>query len=63
VRVADRFTPEALAAITEAHTPSGAHRTTTTPFPEWVPAADQRAGAKLGVADALGQLPECLRKR
>ena len=63
VRVADRFAPEALAAITEEHTPSGAHRTTATPFPEWVPAAARRAGAKLDVADALAQLPECLTKR
>jgi hypothetical protein len=63
VRVADRFAPEALAAITEEHTPSGAHRATTTPFPEWVPEADRRAGARLGVADALGQLPACLTKR
>lgn len=62
VRVADRFAPEALAAITEEHTPSGAHRTTTTPFPEWVPDADLRAGQRLDIADALAQLPECLTK-
>jgi hypothetical protein len=63
VRVADRFPTEALAAITEEHTPSGAHRTTTTAFPDWVPEADVRAGQRLAVADALGQLPECLTKR
>jgi hypothetical protein len=63
VRVADRFPTEALAAITEEHTPSGAHRTSTTPFPDWVPEADVRAGQRLAVADALGQLPECLTKR
>jgi hypothetical protein len=62
VRVADRFAPEALAAITEEHTPSGAHRTTPTPFPEWVPASERRAGARLDVADALAQLPACLTK-
>jgi len=62
VRVADRFPPEALAAIAEEHTSSGAHRTTSTPFPDWVPAEDLRAGRRLDVADALAQLPECLTK-
>jgi hypothetical protein len=38
VRLASRFPPERLAALHEEHTSSGRHRTTTTPFPEWVPA-------------------------
>ena len=38
VRVASRFPPEKLAALHEEHLPSGRHRTSTTPFPDWVPA-------------------------
>lgn len=37
VRLASRFPPERLASHHEEHTPSGHHRTTTTPFPDWVP--------------------------
>jgi hypothetical protein len=37
VRLASRFPPERLAALHEEHTASGRHRTTTTPFPDWVP--------------------------
>ena len=35
VRLADRFKPEELAAVTEEHTASGAHRKVETAFPEW----------------------------
>jgi hypothetical protein len=61
VRVADRLPPERLAAITEEHTASGAHRVTTQPFPDWVPSEARRAGAKLSIDEALAMLPECLR--
>jgi hypothetical protein len=58
VRVAPRVPPEALAALHEEHLPSGRHRTTTTPFAEWVPGdavtaakqmTDEQADAALGV--------------
>jgi hypothetical protein len=62
VRLADRFPSPSLDAIHEEHTPSGAHRTTVTPFPEWVPADALAAGAELGELDALHALPECLRR-
>ena len=37
VRLADRLPVERLAALHEEHTPSGAHRVSEQPFPEWVP--------------------------
>jgi hypothetical protein len=61
VRVADRFSAAALAAIREEHTPSGAHRVTETPFPDWVPEESLRAATRLTEQDALDQLPLCLR--
>ena len=60
-RVSDRFPPASLASVTEEHTPSGAHRKVETPFPEWVPAAAIAAAESLTDAQALAELPECLR--
>jgi hypothetical protein len=62
VRLADRFPPAALDAIHEEHTPSGAHRTSVTPFPDWVPAGALEAGAELGEMEAMRMLPECVRR-
>jgi hypothetical protein len=59
VRVAARFPAERVAAVHEEHTESGNHRTTTTPFPDWVPPdvmaianamSEQDADAELGAA-------------
>jgi hypothetical protein len=61
VRVADRFAPGRLAAVDEEHTAAGAHRRVETPFPDWVPAEDLAAAAKLTVDEAIDQLPACLR--
>ena len=61
VRVADRFPAERLAAVDEEHTSSGAHRTVTVAFPDWVPAAERDRAASLSVEEALAQLPACLR--
>jgi len=61
VRVADRYSPGRLAAIDEEHTATGAHRKIETPFPDWVPAEDLAAAAKLTVDEALDRLPACLR--
>jgi hypothetical protein len=61
VRVADRFPPERLAAVSEEHTASGKHRKVETPFPDWVPTEVQVAANELTEAAALAQLPECLR--
>jgi hypothetical protein len=64
VRVADRFLPERarrLAAISEEHTNTGAHRVHELAFPDWVPDDVLRAGKRLSVDDALAELPACLR--
>ena len=37
VRLADRFSPSALARLDERHTESGKHIIESTPFPRWVP--------------------------
>jgi hypothetical protein len=61
VHLADRFPTAALGSVVEEHTASGAHRSTTVPFPDWVPADVVAAAAALDDADALAQLPACLR--
>ena len=61
MRLADRFDAERLAAVDERHTATGAHRTVTVPFPDWVGAAELARGASLGLEEALAQLPDCLR--
>jgi hypothetical protein len=60
-KLVDHFTPKQLAALHEEHTETGAHRVTEQPFPEWVPHDVARAAAELSEADALAQLPPCLR--
>jgi hypothetical protein len=52
VKLAARFDQDRLAQIDEEHTASGAHRTVTTPFPQWVPADVRRAADSLSVAEA-----------
>ncbi len=60
VRLARELGAARLAAITEEHTARGAHRTVTTPFPAWVPAAVRRAGERLGADTARAQLGAAL---
>jgi hypothetical protein len=57
VRLADRFRPEQLAAVTEEHTSSGAHRKLEIAFPGWVPAAVAAEAAVLTEDEALAALP------
>jgi hypothetical protein len=61
VQLADRFAPEQLAAVSEEHTASGAHRKVETAFPDWVPADVMDEAAQLSEQSALGLLPNCLR--
>jgi hypothetical protein len=61
VRLSHRFPPDALTALDQQHTQSGAHHTVRTPFPQWVPPAVRAAAAELDEADALDQLPVSLR--
>ncbi len=63
VRVADQLGVSRLAALHQEHTSSGAHRSTSTPFPDWVPADVMHEAAALRYDDAIAQLPECLRNR
>jgi hypothetical protein len=52
VRLASRFPREGLAAVAEEHTPSGAHRSITTPFPRWVPPDVREAAERLSEREA-----------
>jgi hypothetical protein len=47
VRVAGSFSPAALAAVHEVHTPQGRHQVRLVPFPRWVPAAVRRRARRL----------------
>jgi hypothetical protein len=58
VRIADRYPASALAALHEEHLPDGRHKTTRTPFPEWVPQDVERSAKRLSVDDAEALLPE-----
>ena len=56
VRLADALGAERLAEVRQEHTPSGKHENTLTPFPAWVPAAVNKAAAKLSEAEARAAL-------
>jgi len=56
VRLARELGGEALTAIKQEHTESGAHRNVLTPFPEWVPADVAAAARTLSASDARAQL-------
>ena len=62
VRLADQLGASRLAALHQEHTSSGAHRSTSTPFPDWVPADVMAEGGSLRYEDAIAQLPECLHR-
>jgi hypothetical protein len=57
-RLADRLGPEALAAVHQEHTPSGAHRSRTVPCPDWVPPSVLEEAAQLSEAEAVEHLPD-----
>lgn len=52
VALADEIGRPRLAAVREEHTPSGKHRTISTPFPEWVPKEVLAAAKKLDAGEA-----------
>ena len=62
-RIGARFAPARLAAVSEEHTESGAHRKVEIPFPDWVPADVMEAADALTEEEAMTMLPECLRSR
>jgi len=57
VRLLDTLGPDALASVEEEHTETGAHRSHTVPFPDWVPPAVLEEAAQLTEAEAIAQLP------
>ena len=63
LRLAARFDNAALLVVTEEHTPSGAHRATSTPLREWVSSDVLDAAERLNAADASDMLPPVLRIR
>ena len=58
VRLVDRIGPDALAAVQEEHTASGAHRSQSVAFPEWVPQVVLDQAAQLSEDQAIDQLPD-----
>jgi len=56
VRLAPQLGKDALTAIKQEHTETGAHRNITTPFPKWVPADVKAAAQRLSADDARAQL-------
>jgi hypothetical protein len=67
VRLANSLDKTNLASIQEEHSPSGAHKVHSVPFPRWVPTEVRRAAKKLSKKQACRQLGEWitfnLRKR
>ncbi|HEX6313096.1 MAG TPA: hypothetical protein VF152_15905 [Acidimicrobiia bacterium] len=62
VRLSNRFDDGALDAVHEEHTESGLHRTSLTPFPDWVPDDVRDAARALGGKEALAQLPPAVQE-
>ncbi len=56
VRLAGELGKDALAAVGQEHTATGAHRKVATPYPRWVPAAVKDAARRLSEAEARAQL-------
>lgn len=52
VKLAARFPAIALAQVANEHTQTGAHRSLSKPFPQWVPAEVAREARSLSVAEA-----------
>jgi len=58
VRLADSLDRTGLSAIHEEHTPSGAHKVHSIPFPKWVPREIQQKAKKLSEQEAISQIGE-----
>jgi hypothetical protein len=56
VRLSEWIGPRPLDRHDQVHTPTGAHRTVTTPFPTWVPAAVNAAARRIDENEALATL-------
>jgi hypothetical protein len=60
VAVAHDLPSGSLDALHEEHTPSGAHRTTTEPFPDWVPPDVLAEGRRLSPEAGWAALPDAV---
>jgi hypothetical protein len=60
VKLAARFPAVPLAKVWDEHTASGAHKSCSTPFPDWVPADIAREAETLSQTDAEKLLAACL---
>jgi hypothetical protein len=61
VRLANSLDKKTLAALREEHTPSGAHRVCTIPFPRWVPREVRQAAENISEEEAHLQLGEWIK--
>jgi len=50
------FKRRAVAAVREEHTPSGAHRIKTVPYPQWVTLSARQSAKNIAEAEAAKQL-------
>jgi len=57
VRQAPRFQKARLAKVWNEHTPTGAHRSRSIPFPEWVPSEVRMEAASMSIAEAERLMP------
>jgi hypothetical protein len=60
VKLAARFPAGQLAKIWNEHTASGAHKSCSIPFPDWVPVDTAREAKTLSQGDAEKLLAACL---
>jgi hypothetical protein len=63
VRLVDRIGSDALASVQEEHTSSGAHRSRTVAFPDWIPQEVLVQAAQLSETEAIEQLPDGVVRR
>jgi hypothetical protein len=56
VRLADEIGHERLTAIVQEHTPSGAHKNSTTPFARWVTPELKQAARRMSMEEARARL-------
>ena len=61
VRLANSLDKKTIAALQEEHTPSGAHRVRTIPFPSWVPPDVRKAAENISEEEAHRQLGDWIR--
>jgi len=61
VRLANFLDKKTLAALREEHTPSGAHKVRTIPFPRWVPPEVRQAAENISEEEAHLQLGDWIR--